>query len=212
MIFAKLQIIVYKILAKLALPTNDVHYLPSCHSTNEIAQDLLLSGAEEGTIIITDDQFSGKGQRGNVWHSEIGQNLTFSIILKPEFLSPKDQFAITMITSLALKNCLEDWLPGEIDIKWPNDIYFKGKKIAGLLIENVLRGNGFESCVIGIGLNVNQNKFGFGLNATSMALELGSDQQLNDVFNSLMKYFDQNYTTLKQTGRVVFEELFVIPC
>ena len=198
----------YKILANLALPANNLHYLPSCHSTNEIAQDLLISGAEEGTIVITDDQFNGKGQRGNSWHSKSGQNLTFSIILKPEFLSPKDQFAITMVMSLSLKSCLEDWLPGEVDIKWPNDIYFKGRKIAGLLIENVLRGNRFESCIIGIGLNVNQKEFNPRLNATSVALELDRDFELNTVFNTFLEQFDQNYAILRKSGRGAFEESY----
>ena len=126
----------YKILAKLPFETNHVHYLPSCHSTNEVAQDLLQSGAKEGTIVITDNQIAGKGQRGNVWVSEPNQNLTFSLILHPHFLIPNEQFLITIAVSLALKEVLEEFLPGEVKIKWPNDIYYRGSKLAGLLIEN----------------------------------------------------------------------------
>jgi len=103
LIFAKLQKIVYKILANLPFRTNHVHYLPSCHSTNEVARDLLPSGAAEGTLVITDNQVAGKGQMGNTWISSPGQNLTFSLILYPVFLKPNQQFLITVVLSLGIK-------------------------------------------------------------------------------------------------------------
>ena len=130
----------YKILANPSFRTNLAHYLPSCHSTNEIAQNLLQGTVEEGTIVITDHQFEGKGQRGNVWQSEPFANLTFSMILKPDFLKAREQFGLTMSVSLGIKSVLEQYLPGPVQIKWPNDILFRQKKIAGILIENNLRG------------------------------------------------------------------------
>ena len=184
----------YKILAKLSFSADQLHYLPSCHSTNEIAQEYLKQGAKEGTIIITDDQFAGKGQKGNEWHSEPGQNLTFSIILKPHQLAPKQQFLITVAVSLAIKDALENHLPGEVIIKWPNDIYFQRKKIAGLLIENTLRGTKFESCIIGIGLNVNQQEFKNGMQATSMAVLSNNSFDRNEVFNQILSAVDKYYS------------------
>ena len=184
----------YKILAKLSFSDDQLHYLPSCHSTNEIAQEYLKQGAKEGTIIITDDQFAGKGQKGNEWHSEPGQNLTFSIILKPHQLAPKQQFLITVAVSLAIKDALENHLPGEVIIKWPNDIYFQRKKIAGLLIENTLRGTKFESCIIGIGLNVNQQEFKNGMQATSMAVLSNNSFDRNEVFNQILSAVDKYYS------------------
>ena len=184
----------YKILAKLSFSADQLHYLPSCHSTNEIAQEYLKQGAKEGTIIITDDQFAGKGQKGNEWHSEPGQNLTFSIILKPHQLAPKQQFLITVAVSLAIKDALENHLPGEVIIKWPNDIYFQRKKIAGLLIENTLRGTKFESCIIGIGLNVNQQEFNYGMQATSMAVLSNNSFDRNEVFNQILSAVDKYYS------------------
>ena len=83
---------------------------------------------------------------------------------------PKEQFFITIILSLAIKESLEEILPGEIKIKWPNDIFFNNEKIAGLLIENVLRGNYYDSCIAGIGLNVNQIEFSDDIIATSIKL------------------------------------------
>jgi BirA family biotin operon repressor/biotin-[acetyl-CoA-carboxylase] ligase len=188
---------VYKILANLPFPTNNVHYLPSCHSTNDVARDLLQSEVKEGTIVITDDQFAGKGQSGNQWRSFPGQNLTFSLILRPAFLMPNKQFLITVILSLGIKDSLEEILPGNVKIKWPNDIFFNNKKIAGLLIENVLRGNNYDSCVAGIGLNVNQTDFHDGLVATSIKQVTNKVYDLNIILNSLIKNIGDYYKKLQ---------------
>jgi BirA family biotin operon repressor/biotin-[acetyl-CoA-carboxylase] ligase len=190
---------VYKILANLSFSAEQLHYLPSCHSTNEIAQEILRQDAKEGTIVITDDQFAGKGQKGNDWISEPGQNLTFSLILKPREIEPKQQFLITVAVSLAIKNALEIYLPGEVLIKWPNDIYFKSKKLAGLLIENTLRGTRFESCIVGLGLNVNQEVFANSLNASSMAREANKQFDRNEIFNQLLVEIDKYYSLVKMS-------------
>jgi len=197
---------VYKILANLPFRTNHVHYLPSCHSTNEVAQDLLHTDVAEGTVVITDDQFAGKGQGGNQWRSFPGQNLTFSLILRPIFLMPKEQFLITVFLSLGIKEALEEILPGEVKIKWPNDIYFKNKKIAGLLIENVLRGNHYDSCIAGIGLNVNQIDFPDDIRATSMKLGANREVELNAMLNSLMRSIASYYSMLQQDKKAFLAE------
>lgn len=195
----------YKILANLPFQTNHVHYLPSCHSTNEVAQDLLRTGVKEGTVVITDDQFAGKGQAGNQWSSYPGQNLTFSLILHPYFLKPKEQFLITVILSLGIKDALEEILPGEVKIKWPNDIFFNNKKIAGLLIENVLRGNNYDSCVAGIGLNVNQTDFPADITATSIKLVTNQQVELNLLLNSLVTSIATFYHKLQDDRKLLQE-------
>ena len=187
----------YKILANLPFQTNHVHYLPSCHSTNEVARDLLQTEVTEGTVVITDNQFAGKGQAGNQWSSFPGKNLTFSLILRPTFLMPNEQFLITVILSLGIKDALEEILPGEVKIKWPNDIFFNNKKISGLLIENVLRGNNFDSCVAGIGLNVNQTDFPDSIRATSIKLATNQEVDLNLMLNSLIASFSSLYFQLQ---------------
>jgi BirA family biotin operon repressor/biotin-[acetyl-CoA-carboxylase] ligase len=196
---------VYKILANLPFQTNHVHYLPSCHSTNEVARDLLQSEVAEGTVVITDDQFAGKGQTGNQWSSFPGQNLTFSLILRPTFLLPNEQFLITVILSLGIKEALEEILSGEVKIKWPNDIFFNNKKIAGLLIENVLRGNNFDSCVAGIGLNVNQTDFPDNITATSVKLITNQELELNLMLNSLMASIAAYYFKLQDARKSLHE-------
>ena len=195
----------YKILANLPFQTNHVHYLPSCHSTNEVAQDLLQSGAKEGTLVITDDQFAGKGQAGNKWRSFPGQNLTFSLILRPNFLLPSEQFLVTVVLSLGIKEALEEILPGDVKIKWPNDIFFNNEKIAGLLIENVLRGNYYDSCVAGIGLNVNQSEFPDDITATSIKLATNQELELNLMLNSLIKSISSFYLKLHDDWKILRE-------
>ncbi len=191
----------YKILANLPFPTNQVYYLPSCHSTNEIAQNLLPAGVKEGTVVITDAQTAGKGQAGNQWHSAPGQNLTFSLILQPTFLKPNEQFLLTVAVSLGIKDMLEDILPGEVKIKWPNDIYFRDRKIAGILIENTLRGSSFVVAVVGIGLNVNQVEFPAALKAVSVKQATGRHSDLNKLLNNLLVHIAHNYAMLKERNR-----------
>ncbi len=133
--------------------------LNELESTNNYASRLILSdAAEEGTVVLTHFQTSGRGQAGNGWESERGKNLLASVILFPEFLNAAKQFAISKIVSLALTGFLEREIEG-VSIKWPNDIYVGNRKIAGILIENTVKGNSLASSVVGIGLNLNQEKF-----------------------------------------------------
>jgi len=153
-----------------------VIYLPSCHSTNDYALDLLTSRPMEGTTIITSDQTAGRGQRGNSWETKPDQNLTFSIIWKPHFLSPSKQFDLNIAVSLGVADFVEQYLSkGQVWVKWPNDLYFKlpkptsgqipnqdlflDKKLGGILIENQIQSHRIHYTVIGIGLNINQENF-----------------------------------------------------
>ena len=118
---------------------------------------------------MADVQTQGKGQRGNIWLSESGKNLLSSFVFKPDNLSVENQIAITWATSLSLLETLRKFNI-EALIKWPNDIFVGGKKIAGILIENQLQGTRISCSIIGIGLNLNQTFFD-DLNATSVLLE-----------------------------------------
>lgn len=126
---------------------------------------------ENFSVIAAVNQTSGRGQRGNAWHVQEGKNLTFSLLLKfqPGELEASDNFRLSIATSLAML----DYLRGEgieCKIKWPNDIYYKNKKICGILIENNLSGRSISNSIIGIGLNVNQADFPAGLvNPISMS-------------------------------------------
>ena len=105
----------------------------------------------EGSVVMTEFQTAGRGQLGNTWYSGKGKNLLLSFLLYPHNVKARDQFIISRVVSLALKGVLNRYLQG-VTIKWPNDIYWKNKKIAGILIENSLVGQHIDYTIVGIGL------------------------------------------------------------
>lgn len=175
--------------------------LPSCQSTNTMASDLLAGNKlVHGTVISTDKQTAGKGQRGNTWESAPGQNLTFSVVVSPLFLPVSKQFELTVIASLAIVKTLHALGLKSSRIKWPNDIFAGHGKIAGILIENIVRSNQLEWSILGIGLNVNQVVFRTS-GATSVKLELGHEQSLDQILELLLKSLNEYYSMLK-SGRI----------
>ncbi len=155
---------------KQALFGKEIIHLSNIDSTNNFAAKLLSENlCQNGAVIMADVQTEGKGQRGNIWLSESGKNLLSSFVFKPDNLSVENQIAITWATSLSLLETLRKFNI-EALIKWPNDIFVGGKKIAGILIENQLQGTRISCSIIGIGLNLNQTFFD-DLKATSVLLE-----------------------------------------
>jgi BirA family biotin operon repressor/biotin-[acetyl-CoA-carboxylase] ligase len=113
---------------------------------------------EEGTVLVCEEQTAGRGQMGNRWEAEPNKNLTFSLIFYPEFLAIKNHFLLSKSIALGVRAALNA-SAGNISIKWPNDIYYKDKKIAGILIENEITGNIITQSIAGIGVNINQEIF-----------------------------------------------------
>ncbi|MHB8260663.1 MAG: biotin--[acetyl-CoA-carboxylase] ligase [Bacteroidia bacterium] len=177
--------------------------LDEIESTNTYATNLIKEKqAVEGTLIFSKKQTKGRGQLGNAWQSEEGKNLTFSLILHPVFLSIEKQFYLSKITSLAVFGMLTEFLNIRrygIKIKWPNDILVNNNKIAGILIENILRGNFLQSSVIGVGININQLNFtGINKRATSLAVLLKKEFNLKDLLQLFCKHFEALYLIVKQ--------------
>ncbi|UZD24305.1 biotin--[acetyl-CoA-carboxylase] ligase [Algoriphagus halophytocola] len=188
----------YKILANTIFLGKDIHFLPECHSTNDIALDLVRQNqAHEGGIVICAHQTHGKGQRGNHWFSQAGQNLTFSIILKPDFMDISEQFYLNMSISNSIRSIMQDYLP-TLKVKWPNDLLVPGVgKLGGILIENTFSGKEWEYAVVGIGLNVNQTVFGSGI-PTSLSLMTGSTFNLEELFRLLITRIEQGFIQLRK--------------
>ena len=111
-----------------------------------------------GTVIIAFMQTAGRGQKGNSWEAEPGKNTTLSLLVKKPNVGVKEQFAISEAVSLAIVDELENYASG-FKIKWPNDIYYGERKIAGILIENSLGENGIDYSIVGVGVNINQQMF-----------------------------------------------------
>ena len=129
------------------------------HSTNSLLREWLeQESLPTGSVIVADFQTAGRGQVGNVWESERGKNLTFSLVLYPQALPVNQQFLISEIAALSVKETLDAYTEG-ISIKWPNDVYWHDKKICGMLIENDLSGHNLLRSIIGIGINLNQTVF-----------------------------------------------------
>jgi BirA family transcriptional regulator, biotin operon repressor / biotin---[acetyl-CoA-carboxylase] ligase len=189
---------VYKTAEHTLFIGKNIVFVPECPSTNDLAMKLVQQPtATEGTVVITDSQTAGRGQRGNSWIAIAKQNLTFSLILKPVFLPVKDQFLLNVFTSLALHDYLKSKVAEEVKIKWPNDILVNTKKIAGILIENQLQGTTLTSSVVGIGLNVLQKEFSIGT-ATSLASLANQQYDLPTELNSLLSFIEVRYLQLRQ--------------
>ena len=112
-----------------------------------------------GTVIYTPCQTAGRGQKGNSWESEDGKNLTFSHLLKRPPVKARDQFYLSEAAAVAVVEALSAEAGDGFSVKWPNDVYWQDKKVCGMLLENSLDGSDIAHCIVGIGINVNQERF-----------------------------------------------------
>jgi len=165
-------------------------------STNDWLMNNSSSSLSEGTVVWTLKQFKGKGQRGSSWQSETSKSLTFSLLLKPSFLLISKAFDLSICVALAIHDCLNELRPG-FQIKWPNDIYFENKKIAGVLIENQITKSRYHQAVVGIGLNVNQDEFNDLPNAISLKQIVGVEFPLEKVMERLCETLEARYLQLR---------------
>ncbi len=183
----------------------------SLDSTNAEALRLIAAGkAFEGLVVQAEEQTSGKGAGQNSWESAPGKNLTFSLILQPHFIPPSQQFGLTEMVSLALSEVLKKYLENHtVIIKWPNDIWCNDKKIAGILIQNRIKGNLLDYSVVGVGLNVNQTVFHSGApNPASLKSFTGKNEDRFALLNTLLEKVAGYYTKLR-TDRKALESLYL---
>lgn len=171
-------------------------YLPSCHSTNDTATELVRrEGLPEGTVIITDEQVGGRGQHGTRWVATSGQNFTLSLVLNPTFLNASDQFLLSQSVALGVRNYLLEFV-NSVAIKWPNDLIINSLKLAGILIENSLTGERITHSIVGIGLNINQTEFDWP-RATSLRLATGRTFSLAQELPRLLQAIERVYLRLR---------------
>jgi BirA family biotin operon repressor/biotin-[acetyl-CoA-carboxylase] ligase len=160
---------------------------------------LASAGASEGTVVLCREQTAGRGQRNNRWESASGENLTMSLILRPVNMATEELFLLSKAFSLAVIRSLERF-DIEASIKWPNDIYVGGRKIAGILIEHSFFGNNLVFSIIGLGLNVNQFLFpAMDVIPTSVTAETGKDYyDINEILSSVLVNFSLLYHLSKE--------------
>jgi BirA family biotin operon repressor/biotin-[acetyl-CoA-carboxylase] ligase len=167
-------------------------------STNNHLKDLLK--AEElpdGFVLIAEEQTEGRGQMGSVWQSQKGKSLTFSVFKQLKGFEIENQFFISKVVSLAVYETLKYYQIPEIKIKWPNDILSANKKLCGILIENIIQQQSIKGCIIGVGINVNEQIFTDLPNATSMKLQTQAFFDIEEVLCQFLEILNQKWHLIK---------------
>ncbi len=171
------------------MPTKLIR-LSETDSTNRYLRDYTPAPDEVLTVCVADYQTAGRGCGSNTWESERGKNLTFSVLTHPTGLAPARQFTLSMAGALALKQVL-DSLVDDITLKWPNDIYWRDRKLSGTLIETSVSGSTIRDCIFGIGLNVNQHQFlSDAPNPVSLCQILGHEVATEPLLQHIIESFE----------------------
>lgn len=180
------------------------HRLQTVHSTNSFLRELNGGDASfDMELATTEFQTAGRGQKGNSWESEKSKNLLFSILLHPVYVKPSKQFCISEAIALAVVKSLKEIVADELvakdfSVKWPNDIYWKNKKIAGILIENELFGSTIRDCIVGVGININQQNFiSDAPNPVSLYNILGVNTNVEELLDTIIKQFVANVSMIE---------------
>ena len=172
--------------------------LKEVDSTNHFLKELSSYDETALTIAVADFQTAGRGQGTHTWESEEGKNLLFSMLACPVWVPVRQQFLLSEVGALAIKDALDSYADGFTQ-KWPNDVYWNDRKISGTLIENTIDSKGIKSCVFGIGLNVNQLVFHSDApNPVSLAQILGHEVDRDEVLKKILDGFEKYYELLRR--------------
>lgn len=174
-------------------------------STNNYAMALAKNGeAQHGMAVFANHQTAGKGQRGKAWKDAAGQNIALSVLLNAKGLLVSSQFKVSVAVALAAQHFFSKYALDETTIKWPNDIYWRDRKAAGILIENLITGQEWQWAVAGIGVNINQTVFeGLG-NAVSLKQITGREFNTISLAKELAALVIDYFNQLQTAG---FEQL-----
>ena len=183
-------------------------HLDQIDSTNAYLQKEQLERDIHNWVVSADEQTAGKGMGNNGWESEPGKNLTFSLALDMSFLPAKRQFLLSEATALGIIEVLDGILPTEkLNIKWPNDIFYEGHKLAGTLINSTIKANMMDISIIGIGLNVNQMRFqDWPTHPISMKQITGRNYELKPLLEQIAERIIIKTEQLKRTPANIEQE------
>ncbi|MEQ8324144.1 MAG: biotin--[acetyl-CoA-carboxylase] ligase [Vicingaceae bacterium] len=195
--------------SKQSIPGHRLLYLESVTSTNEFMSLIVeKNAAENGLIVVTDKQTAGNGIHGSKWESEDYKNLTFSLLTGFNNLDVSEQFYISKCISIAAYKFIDQLAERPIArLKWPNDIYINGKKVAGILLKNTLLKNSIRQCCIGVGLNVNQQNFLIS-GATSLKNELKFSFDLPVLLQKIVQSIDMELRKLVKKEFAIIDKLY----
>lgn len=187
------------------------HHLPQVDSTNAYLQRMQQQADIHNWVVSTDEQTAGKGMGSNGWESEARKNLTFSLALDMSFLPAERQFLLSETVALAMVEILDHLLPTEkLKIKWPNDLYFGNRKLAGILINSTIKTNMMDISIIGIGLNVNQMCFkDWPTHPISLKMITGEDYDLKTLLEQIAESVYKKVDILKSEPNAI-EEAYLL--
>lgn len=182
--------------------------LNAIDSTNDFLKSTIKNNdLDNFTVVVTHTQTKGKGQMGSTWNSEPGKNLIMSVLVKDGLVGINDLFKLNIIVALSIVNTLKKFELKNLTIKWPNDIMAENKKIAGILIENIIKPDTELVSIIGIGLNVNQTSFINLPQASSLALQTNNEFNIDELLLLLiddLKYAVKNL--INRSNEIVWDE------
>ncbi len=158
--------------------------------------DFLRRQTATNIVATAEFQTRGRGQGANTWESEAGKNLLFSIKISPSDILARDQFILSMAGALALKTALEPL--ARCTLKWPNDIYWRDRKISGTLIETTVSGRRVQDCIFGVGINVNQQVFHAAPNPVSLRRITGRDTDREALLDDILRQFERRVISLTE--------------
>jgi BirA family transcriptional regulator, biotin operon repressor / biotin---[acetyl-CoA-carboxylase] ligase len=179
-------------------------------STNSHLKGLLKSEQlPDGFVLLGEDQTAGRGQLGTSWQSQKGLSLTFSVFKRLNAFEIENQFYLSKVVSLAVYDLFKYFQIPEIKIKWPNDILSDGKKLCGILIENITQQQTIKGCIIGVGINVNEAYFPNLPNASSMKQQTGIVYNNEEVLSRFLETLNQRWQLIEEKKYSEIEKLYL---
>src|SRR3954447_16190844 len=153
--------------------------------------------SKHGTVYFACEQFAGKGQRGKQWQTHPGENIIISAVLNTSFLHVSNLFILSISMALGAHDFFSSFVPDNVFLKWPNDLYYNDRKTGGILIENIIRGKDWQNTVAGIGININQTSFDPSIvNVTSLKLITGKEYKPVQLAKDLCAFLENRYKQL----------------
>jgi BirA family biotin operon repressor/biotin-[acetyl-CoA-carboxylase] ligase len=188
-----------------------IYHFFKTDSTNRVALELGHAGEPEGAVVIAEEQTAGRGRAQRTWHSERGTGIYVTLLLRPK-LAPVQAPLLTMMAGLSAHAAVEAITGLTVDLKWPNDLLIRGKKVGGILTEMHAEPSQVRFVIVGIGINVNQEKFPPELAtlATSVRAEMGRSQSRLDLLVRLLREFENDYNRFLQDGVASVVERFSV--
>jgi BirA family transcriptional regulator, biotin operon repressor / biotin---[acetyl-CoA-carboxylase] ligase len=184
-----------------------IHHFFRTDSTNRVAMELGERGESEGAVVLAEEQTAGRGRAGRTWHSERGTGIYMTLLLRPR-LAPVEAPLLTMMAGVAAHAAIEAQTGLRVDLKWPNDLLIGGKKVGGILTEMHAEPSLVRFVIVGLGINVNQEKFPgeLGATATSLRAASGVRQLRAELLVRLLREFESDYNQfLREGGQRVTE-------